>query len=121
MFGKLRVKRPWAYLTEPRPQGCGQGLVTPNISCPAAEVIRNLDRRLAPAALFSGSNAESLRRKYDAEPLGQLPSRLTTRQNGPAAGPEQSRARQGAGPFLGLLRPRKRSTEENYQTNPIST
>ena len=46
----------------------------------------------------------------EVEPLGQLPSRLIT-------GP--SRARQGAGPFLGLLRPRKRSTEENYQTKPI--
>ena len=98
MFGKLRAKRPWVYLTEPRPQGCGQGLVTPNISCPAAEVIRNLDRRLAPAALFSGSNPESLRRKYDAEPLAQLPSRLTTRRNGPAA-----RTRQRAGPFPWLF------------------
>ncbi len=98
MFGKLRVKRPWAYLTEPRPQGCGQGLVTPNIPCPAAEVIRNLDRRLAPAALFSGSNAESLRRKYDAEPLRQLPSRLTTRQNGPAARTRTEPCPSGRGP-----------------------
>ena len=56
----------------------------------------------------------------EAEPLGQLPSRLTTPRNGQAARTRQSRARQGAGPSHGFFRPGKRSTEENYQTKPIS-
>ena len=42
----------------------------------------------------------------EAEPLGQLPSRPTTRR---------SRARQGAGPSQGFFRPRKRLTQENYE------
>ena len=56
----------------------------------------------------------------EAEPLGQLPSRLTTRRNGPAARTGRSRARQGAGPPHDFFSLPKRLTEENYQTKPIS-
>ena len=45
----------------------------------------------------------------EAEPLGQLPSRLTT---------GQSRARQGAGPADGFFRPRNRLTQEELPNKP---
>ena len=38
--------------TEPRPKGCGQGLVTAKAMSEQTEVIRDLDRRLSPAVPF---------------------------------------------------------------------
>ena len=58
--------------------------------------------------LFAGRGL--LRGCMETRTVGTLPSRLTTRR---------SRARQGAGPSQGFFRPRKRLTQENYETKPI--